>query len=386
MEPIKPLFYRCVSYLWIPVLAVLLVPTKALAQANDSCGCNAALVQGVYSYRAERGDTSATSQVERFLAQTSWDELQRQMAAGGGIMINGFGLNANTSRAQYEAHRATLQKKYSDYMRRTDSRELLERYGDQHVLQAWKTCKSTCNTSGVLTWVEVHDDRNLVLVIQWTPPQGSTTNPSLSRDSSITGARVDSVAPGKLTTTDKPLPVGQTRFRLLREDVEQPILIHIRVPGMDRSEYVPRAIPVLPLAVHAGPPQPPAAAQALVVERLRITTLTGSGKKAATDAKVFLLLAGSEVELSHPGNDRQRNQTDVYVVKPTSQTLLSDLQRHPIVLRHDGTDRKKKNTTPDWECASLEIEYFLAGDSRAHPYARFERISLPNRAHSTKLQ
>lgn len=368
-------------------LALILVPSRALSQTTDACGCGAVLMHGVFAYRAERGDTSATSLVERFLARTSWSELQRKMKAGGGLSLSGFGLSASTTQSQYEAHQASLRQKYVDWSQELTSREIVERYGDQYVLGAWATCKESCQVSGVSSWISAHDDHNLVLGVRWTPYPGSATSVPLSADSSVVGARIDGVAAGRVTNSEAPLPVGDTHFRLVRDDPSQPVLVHLRIVGMDRTEYVPPVVPVLAPPIAEAHPTSISSSPPAIIKRLRITTLTGSRKSAASDAKVYLLIAGSEHELAHAGNDRERNQTDVYTLSMRPNVTLSELEHSPIALRHDGTDQGKKNTTPDWHCARLDVEYMLESEDYWRTYASFNSIgNLVNRDSRAVLQ
>jgi hypothetical protein len=232
-------------------LIVLLLATKSIfaQQASDACGCNAALMNGIFSYRAERGDSEARAETARYIARMSYEEFQKAVSSGGGFSFAGFGLDANTSQSQFERRRNELREEYKDYKFSKSTRELLERYGDKNVLDAWSRCKESCNSGGLRSWVRLDDANNMALYLKWVPfgdmPQPVVTN------SSIAGAvvRDDNVPKGKLLNSGETISTKQTIIPLYREDKNTPVTLNIKVTGAgtDVYEYVPPFITPKPI-------------------------------------------------------------------------------------------------------------------------------------------
>src|SRR6266404_63637 len=226
-------------------IILLVLASKVAAQTNsDQCSCNAVLMQGVYNYRAERGDRDARAEVERYIARTDYEEFKKSMSAGGGGSYAGFGLSASTSREEYQRTQRQMQEKYRNYSMEVSSRQLLERYGDKNVLDTWAHCKATCETRGLHSWVEENDAKNMILHIKWNPyPE---TNP-IVQNSTIIGAKLigDSITPGTLFPKNYVIPVGESRLSIHRDNMNEPVVINVEIRGMDIAEYVPQFIPVI---------------------------------------------------------------------------------------------------------------------------------------------
>jgi hypothetical protein len=224
------------------------------AQGNDPCSCNAVLISGVYSYRAERGDSEATQDVANFLAFASYEQFKKTVNAGGGFDIGGFGFSADMSEEEFHERQTQLRQYYHFSSWSKTSRDLVERYGDKNVLNAWATCKSTCNATGLLSWIEVNDANNLVLHLKWST--SIDAQPPQVQDSRINGGRVsdNSVAQGKVYKTGKVLKVGDQTRRIYRPKSKKAVTINISLKGADDVDvYVPKFI-----AAKEPATQPPA--------------------------------------------------------------------------------------------------------------------------------
>src|SRR5215471_6811316 len=127
---------------------------NTMAQNVDPCGCNAVLLDGIFTFRAENGDEQARRDVLHEVAISSYDEMQQQFSASGGTAFAGFGFNAGMSQSEFEKKVEELKRIDHESGGHKSSRDLLEKYGDKDVLAAWTSCKGNCQQAGINSWVE----------------------------------------------------------------------------------------------------------------------------------------------------------------------------------------------------------------------------------------
>jgi len=228
------------------VLLSIFTPSTFAQPINDPCGCNAVLVDGVFSYRMSRGDNAAEKDIETIIKNSTYDDYQKTLQAGGGASYAGYGFNANMSRGEYEAHRTEKFGYSREHEGSKSSQELLERYGDHEVLISSFNCKKQCNVRGIVSWVDFLDKDNFVLNINWTPFIGPTSPNPRIRMSSLSNARADFASEGQLARDGYEIFNGQNKFTIHREDSKQAVVMTAIIPGMDVVEYVSPFTPVLP--------------------------------------------------------------------------------------------------------------------------------------------
>jgi hypothetical protein len=218
---------------------------------NDPCGCNVALLDGVYNQRVLRNDQNARLDVVSRLAYMTYDEYKNATNANGGASFLGFGFNAGMTRDEFSRRQSELRTEYAANMSNVTNQELVERYGDQTVMTAWSQCKSNCNRSGLISWIEIRDPDNAALQLRWTPPPGPAA-PLLVSASHVEGATVVGAEDPSIPFRHRQqIPVGTTNVPLRRSSRDMPIWIHVDIPGYSVLEFIPKYIPPLP------PPPPP---------------------------------------------------------------------------------------------------------------------------------
>src|SRR5262249_23019777 len=75
---------------------------NAWAQNVDPCGCNAVLLDEIFSLRAENGDEQARRDILHEVATSTYDEMQKQFLAVGGASFAGFGFNPGMSQSEFD--------------------------------------------------------------------------------------------------------------------------------------------------------------------------------------------------------------------------------------------------------------------------------------------
>jgi hypothetical protein len=235
-------------------LLSLIVSAPVLAQ-TDPCSCNVALLDGVYASRIVKNDLNAKLDVVSRLQLMTYEEFRDAVSGGGGASFLGFGFNANMTKEQFQRRQSELRTEYTLSSSTTSNQELLERYGDANVLGAWSQCKSTCNRTGLLSWIEVRDPLNMVLQLKWTPTPGEA-RPLKVRRSSVDGATVVGGSnPNRPFNRNAEIPVGLTPVPLKRAEKDDAVWVHVEIPGYTVAEFVPAYVEPLP---DPPPAQPPA--------------------------------------------------------------------------------------------------------------------------------
>lgn len=229
--------------LLIVIVGTISWSTPTNAQDSDACGCNAVLVNGVYNYRAVKADASAQQLVEQYIAKTSYDEFRKNFQGSGGISVPQFcGISAETSKEEYEKKQQTYRSKDTNWSTSATSQDILERFGDSNVLNAWAACKASCKQNGLHSWIDVRDQHYITFHLKFIADHDETIR---FKDSVVVGAvsMTEGVAPGTLL---KPTDwrQGEKTIWLHRDDSSKPVIVHVEVSGgLDQDAYIPAWIP-----------------------------------------------------------------------------------------------------------------------------------------------
>jgi len=206
---------------------------------NDPCGCDAVLVNGVYNYRYERGDAESSKVVKSFIVRTSYDEFRKAGSGGGGGSYAGIGVDFNMSKEEYEAKQREFKQEGFTGEEYQSSKEILEKFGDQNVLNAWTKCKlNNCNKEGLYPIISRYDDRNYALFIRWDPCAGCQAivqgSSLINGESNRVDDNSDEVLPKNFV-----FPPEDTKILIRRADIDKPTIISISIPGRDILAYIP---------------------------------------------------------------------------------------------------------------------------------------------------
>ncbi|HWB21111.1 MAG TPA: hypothetical protein VG711_12475 [Phycisphaerales bacterium] len=326
-------------------------------------------MHGIWAHRAVRDDLDAAKAVKRYIAKTSYSEFRSSSETGGGLEFAGLGLSASSTEGEYREKQQKFREEVDDWERTIATKELLDTFGDQAVLNAWADCKRQCPQDGISSWVKVHDEKHVFLYVRWAPHPGAARNATMT-GSLVRGARVDNRADARIDEDGRELDVGETAFLLERTNIDDPIVIKIDFPGEVVTEYVPKVIKPAPGKARQAErtlpkPEPK-------ITKLRISVKTGTMESADTDALAFMLVGGAKYELNEAStNERQKGATDIHVRDVSSPITLAELRSKQIVLWHDNSDQGKKKTGAGWYCEQVTIEYQLANDNSWRHYQAF---------------
>ncbi len=280
--------------LFVSLGILVSISSTAVAQ-GDSCGCYAVLADGVYNYRAERGDQSASNYVRQMIANSNYDEFKRSVSAGGGASFFDFGFNANMSRGEYEARKTAFRQEMQGGGVSATSRDVLERYGDANVLSAWGSCMSSCNTQGLHSWASVVDSNTVILHIKWIPTP--STQPRVENSHLVNGTVVGSNSDGSaLLPAGFNIPTGETIRVIRRSNVNQPVIATAEITGMDIAQFIPKYIPT----ISEGEQTP--------VANDRQECLDGDASACASHSDTLLLACPP-----NPGNNATPAQLNAYL-------------------------------------------------------------------------
>ena len=206
---------------------------------NDPCGCNMALLNAVYDFRAKKGDQEALQDVLHRLATITFEEFK--LAPGGGIptVFEDFGFSANMSMEEFLKCQTELSREYQLSDTSKSNLKLLKKYGDAKVLKVWNKCNASCRI-GLKSWFEISDQHNMVFNLRWTPFSGFRGDLKIVT-SEISGAEVVNpyVQSGKVFNDDFIIPVGVTQRAIVRSDPLVPVNITVKVFGIDVRAFVP---------------------------------------------------------------------------------------------------------------------------------------------------
>lgn len=290
-----------------------------MATGIDLCACNAVLARGVYNHRYLRGQSESLSAVYSFLYKATYEQFQKYFEAGGGISYGDIGFSADMSRSEFEEKQAEFRTAYSSLYQERSSIELLESYGDRNVLEAWMSCKASCDIKDVmLSWVDVNDEHNMTFHLKWDTSHGSL-EPTV-QGSVIRGAVVldPSVPEGQVLPVDFTIVQGDTPRSIYREDVNQPVVIDVYVSdGLSITEYVPKHVPVIIDDEDDPPPHFYVALRAtwdITGEGPRYVTASGSsltceGQSVGYQQSFELIALGGDLS---PGSEVQIKYQDQY--------------------------------------------------------------------------
>lgn len=234
-------YSRALLFLSTLLLTLSALAAQAVAQLSDPCGCDAVLMGGVYSYRYARGDNAAESFLNRYFAQTTWDEFQQKNKASGGISVPGyFGASFAQSKDAYEKHQQAIKTGTTEWNKQLSTTEVLEQFGDKNVLDTFATCKATCSKEGLFTWIQSNDLKTVVFHLKWEPRQAEQP-PMVERSTLENGTASDFAA---FFTKDRALAPKQVKkFFISRANDSAPIKIAIQFSQHDSvAEYVPPII------------------------------------------------------------------------------------------------------------------------------------------------
>ncbi len=229
---------------------VLLVgfASSQTASGQGACGCDAVLLDGVYSLRVERGDSDAQKSMAQHFATMSHAEFKASSGGGGGLAIAGFGLDFGMSKTQFEKRQQELVQKFKSDSSKVTSDHLVKKYGDPAVLGAWSECKKNCSQNGVRWWTETYDENHIGLAIFLESPNPLKPTWPI-RGSEISGGTVTirNPPPGMVFPENTILQPNKTAIRIARDDPNQPVVVTIQFDGLeDVYAVIPRFIAPLP--------------------------------------------------------------------------------------------------------------------------------------------
>lgn len=222
--------------------ALSVIFTSAANAQDDPCSCNSALLDGVFSFRSSRGDNTASSHVRSYVQQTKFDQYKKDMSAGLDAKWKGFGFGADMTQGQFESHQSKLVTENDARSSSTNSETLLERFGDQNVLNAWSSCKLNCNRTGFRSGFTVLDKTNARLQLTYIPPLIGPIPTVKVESSAVVNGRVEdgSTPAGKLLMDGELFHFGVTRILpISRLDPSKPIIVSAKLITGDVYEYIP---------------------------------------------------------------------------------------------------------------------------------------------------
>ena len=151
----------------------------APVQAEHNCNCDAVLIQGVYSLRYKKGDLSAAKEISNYVAIATHDEYLKTSsreddtnAGFWGKFKFKFGMTKDEFENHQEKHKKFHEKEYGETAYRKQSEIILEKFGDENVLDAWLACKKICNAkkrNGLFSTIQKKDKKTFLLRIEWLP-------------------------------------------------------------------------------------------------------------------------------------------------------------------------------------------------------------------------
>jgi hypothetical protein len=221
---------------------------NAMDQNVDPCGCNAVLVDGVFTFRAEKGDEQARRDILHEVATSTYNEMQKQFSAVGGTSFAGFGLNAGMSQSEFDKKIEALKRIDTESGGHKSSKALLEKYGDRDVLGAWTSCKANCKQDGINSWVGRLDDYRFTLHLKWVPiAGGGSTYPTVEQSSIEGGFSCGKHLYGEVLPAKTEIALKEVLIPIRRGDSAVPIVLSVTLKNsnMDVAEYVPKVIPTL---------------------------------------------------------------------------------------------------------------------------------------------